>query len=204
MHVAVAGTALLSAPMLQRTAAEEHNRLTLWLNEDCCLARESAAGYRHALQGFADPRTIIVPAISTLTWRTAAALRAKAEAGHHVILESAFTFADGDVAERQCRTVSDMFGLPVQLNRERTENATSYLQYRWPVEALVRSFGEPVYIRAGDQHPIAHHFGNRIVAARRSIGRGEMTFLGSPLGPLLFAEDREATFLIRRMIAEPV
>ncbi len=42
------------------------------------------------------------------------------------------------------------------------------------------------------------------VAARKSVGRGQIIFLGSPLGPLLLAEDREATLLIRRMIGEPV
>lgn len=202
MYAAVAGPALLSAPMVQRSASENLGRITLWPTEESCLARESVAGYRRALQGLEHAGVIIVPAISALSGRMAAVLQSKAKAGHNVILESALAFVDANLAERQCRIMRDAFGLPVELHYPRAESTASYLQYRWPVEALVRSFGEPVYLRAGDHHPIAHQLGNRIVAARRSIGRGQITFLGSPLGPLLFAGDREATLLIRRMVTE--
>lgn len=204
MYTAVAGTAVLSAPMLQQSEAEDRDPFGRWPGEESCLTRESAAGYRRALQGLDRTRTIVFPAISTLSWQIAAALRTKVETGHKLILESAFTFTDDNSAERQCRIVRDVFGLPVEFNYPRTENTAGYLQYRWPMQTLVRSFGEPVYLAAGDHHPIAHHLGNRVVAARKSIGRGQVTFLGSPLGPLLLAEDREATLLIRRMVAEPI
>lgn len=203
MYVAVAGPAALSAPIMRGSEAADLDRLTLWQSEQSCLARESAAGYRRALQGLGYAPMIIVPAISTLSWRMAAALRTEVKAGYNLILESAFTFADDNSAERQCRIVRDVFGLPVELHYPRTESAAGYLQYRSPTEALVRSFGEPVYLGAGHHHPIAH-LRNRMVAARKPIGRGQVTFLGSPLGPLLLAGDRESTLLIRRMVAEPV
>lgn len=203
MYAAVAGAAL-AAPTSQRARAEDRERLTLWPNEESCLSQESAAGYRGALGGLDRAPVIIVPAISALSWRIATVLRSKVEAGHNVILESAFTFADDRSVERQLRIVRDVFGLPVELNYPRTEITVGYLQYRWPMEALVRSFGEPVYLRTGDHHPIAHHPGTHVIAARKSIGSGQLTFLGSPLGPLLLAGDREAALLIRRMVAEPV
>lgn len=199
---AAAGTALLSAGALPGSAAEHRAGVTLLLDSDDCLARESAAGYRRALSGMGDAHTIIVPAISALSLAAATALRAKAQAARSVILESAFAFSDDTLMEQQCRIVRDVFGLPIQWPQEETGGAASYIEYRWPVEVLVRSFGQPVYIRNGNQRDIAHHPGNRIVAARKSMGNGQVVFLGSPLGPLLLAEDREATLLVRRMITE--
>ena len=205
MHAAaVAGTALLPALPLLGSAAEQCAGVTLLLDGDDYLARESAAGYKRALRGMGDARTIIVPAISTLSLACATALRAKVQAGRSVILESALTFTDDTSTEQQCRIIRDLFGFPVEWPQEQAGGAASYIQYRWPVDALVRSFGQPVYIRNDNQRAIAHHPANRIVAARKSMGDGEVVFLGSPLGPLLLAEDREATLLVRRMIAECV
>jgi hypothetical protein len=206
MHVAVAATGaspFLTSPT-QAAPARHREGVRLYVSDDNCLALESAAGYRGGLHGIAAAPAIIVPAISELSLVAAMTLRAKAEAGDSVILESALTFIDSRAAERQCRIIRDVFGLPIECPAQPPEYATSYLQYRWPMNALVRCFGAPVYLRKGDYQPIAHHFGSRVVAARTSMGRGQIAFFGAPLGPLLLSEDQEATLLVRRMITEPI
>lgn len=73
-----------------------------------------------------------------------------------------------------------------------------YVDYTWPIEAKVRDFSRVVPLRlsgAGSKRDGVEPIGwteGRLIAARRTIGRGTLAYLGSPLGPALRYRDREA------------
>jgi hypothetical protein len=78
-------------------------------------------------------------------------------------------------------------------------NPPDYVRYHWPADTQIRHFGEffPVHISGAEGIAI---YRGRTVAIRKRIGRGELLFLGSPLGPILAAEDHQAAELAAGMI----
>lgn len=195
--MAAGAAALVSAPAME---AKDCNGVALLLDGGNCLTRESAAGYRQVLDSFESRfRTIIVPVNSALSLPTLIGLRRKAEAGYSVILESGLTFADTRETERQCALIGEVFGVHIELASSPPAGKVSYLQYRWPVDVLVRQFGQTAVV-SGTQCQSIAYLGGATVAARKPIGSGRLIFLGSPLGPMLMAGDPEATLLARRML----
>lgn len=70
----------------------------------------------------------------------------------------------------------------------------AWIRFHWPVSALIRDFGRICHVSGGD--PIAYHEG--IPVAARS---GNLIVLGTPLGPSLYAADRDARRLLRAFLA---
>ena len=75
-----------------------------------------------------------------------------------------------------------------------------YVRYSWPIETLVRSFGNPATLSCSPQEVIAC-FDGKPVAYRRPVGKGGWLHLGSMLGPHLRSGDREAQELARALVA---
>lgn len=202
MSMAACAAALLPARAMEVKSCEG---VSLLPDDNNCLTQESAAGYRRVLAGLESrSRTIIVPAIGALSLPRAVALRRKAEAGCSVVLESALAFTDARTAERQCAVLSNVFGLHVaSISDDLINDAVArvlYLRYRWPADVLVRQFGQPFAVGGSQCEPMAH-WGRFPVAAKKPIGSGRLIFLGSPLGPMLMAQDREATLLVRQILS---
>ncbi len=205
---AAGGAALFSARTME---AGDRGGVSFFLDGGNCLTWESVAGYRNVLDVFKYPvevvsavqaatfRTIIIPAGASLSLATTIALRRRAEAGDTLILESGLAFAEALEAESQCAAIREVFGLRVELASRPTTGRTSYLRYRWPTDVLVRHFGEPAAVSGTQCQPVAY-LGGLTVAAKKPIGSGGVIFLGSPLGPMLMAQDREATLLVRQIL----
>jgi hypothetical protein len=77
--------------------------------------------------------------------------------------------------------------LPVELWPRRTP----YVELTWPIATTVRDFSKVVPVSGGRGDVIATADGIP-VATRRQIGFGTLIFLGTPIGPALWAGDAEA------------
>jgi hypothetical protein len=134
------------------------------LGERCAL-RESLAGYRMALANATPTRPVlIVPSALEIP---RARIHSCLWRGGTVILEA------GD--------------LPVELWPRRTP----YVELTWPIATTVRDFSKVVPVSGGRGDVIATADGIP-VATRRQIGFGTLIFLGTPIGPALWAGDAEA------------
>jgi len=71
------------------------------------------------------------------------------------------------------------------------EWAGEYIEYRQPVRRLVRPFLSSVTVLHA-QGAVLAQSNQTTVAVEKPMGRGRIIFLGSMLGPGLFAEEREA------------
>jgi hypothetical protein len=144
----------------------------------CCLSQESAEGYKGLLETRSHASLtadlIIVPGAGPLAQQRLGELRARVRQGAWMIWE------------------------PAPLSFAHTE--TTYIRYCWPTSILVRRFGDLVPMIAGAGEAIAHDY-RQAVSFRRRLGRGCMIHLGTMLGPLLRAEDREAAALVRALLA---
>ena len=77
-----------------------------------------------------------------------------------------------------------------------------YINYTWPVSVMVRDFSRVVPVTGAGWDHIAEVDGVCVGLTRR-IGQGRLVVLGSPLGPVLLGDDREAhewlaALLVRR------
>jgi hypothetical protein len=116
-----------------------------------------------------------------------------------VIFESGVSFASHDEKLRQRLLLRLAFGIHADLPPSAAGDALDYVRYHWPADVHIRHFGEffPVDISGAEGIAIYH---GKTVAIRKQIGCGELLFLGSPLGPMLAAEDRQAAELAAGMI----
>ena len=98
------------------------------------------------------------------------------------MIESAAGFAAQDLGWLKARGIA--------LDEPVAVNGPAWIQFTWPVPALIRDFGRICRVTGGqsiawlDSVPVAARSGNLIV-------------LGTPLGPLVYAGDRDA----RRLLA---
>lgn len=158
--------------------------------EPHCLSQESAQGFGLLLKKgtTARPNVIILPACRDLSDRPASALLRRVLDGAWLICESGLCFSSNEESLRQCRLFKEIFGLDVV---PPLSASGAYVAYRWPVPGLVRSFQAITPIRCASSETIAR-FNGMPVCARRVMGKGGIIYLGSMLGPGLFAEEREA------------
>src|SRR3989441_3158877 len=180
------------------------------LHERGCF-RESVSGYASALTSAqaqwmrADARwmspsrcaVLIVPAALEIPPPVVRVIVICLQAGAGVIFESGAGFAT-DREFRAHRVVLRDYlqvhiGEPVDLWPDNSSQRMPYVDYTWPRPAKVRDFTRvvPVGRQAGEGEVIAWVDGLP-VALKRSSGRGNLIFLGSPLGPALWAGDAEA------------
>ncbi len=198
-------TAGLPGPSLDVT---RRGSVLLDLNEGGCFS-ESASGYESALASAgaqwmrADARwlvparcaLLIVPAALDIPAPAVRAIVSCLQTGASVIIESGAGFA----AERDHRAhrvaLRDYLQLqieePVDLWPDNSSQRIPYVDYTWPRPAKVRDFSRvvPLGRQAGE---VIARVNGLPVALQRSSGRGTLIFLGSPLGPALWAGDAEA------------
>ena len=163
------------------------------LEENCCL-RESVAGYTAVLAelGFASRRSVlIVPAAARIPETAMRTMVTSMQAGGIVILESGAGFANEQDLRAHRDTLRDCFAVrlnaPVQLWPRRTP----YVDFTWPFATKLRDFSRVIPLDQPTDQTIGWVDG-RPVALKRQAGRGTFIFLGSPLGPVLWAGDVDA------------
>ena len=166
------------------------------LGEQCAL-RESLAGYRLALAGAETVAgsLLIVPAALAIAGAAARRIVRHVEDGGRLILESGATFAAPASQEfREHRdALRELLGLEIEPPRPLARGGTfvPYVEFRWPSPRLVRDFSAIVPVAAHDAERIAHVDDTTVALVRRR-GRGTLIFLGTPIGPALWAGDAEA------------
>jgi len=208
----VAGSLTAGLPLDRpRPVATSPRRVVLDLGEQCALP-ESLSGYESALAGLgggasvthADARAasgcalLIVPAALALRAAAVRAIVTCLGAGATVIIESGAGFAtDRDFAAHRV-ALRDHLRLYIEAplglwSAARRSGAIPYVDYTWPSPAQVRDFSRVVPLgRREDERDIIGRVDGRPVALKRRCGRGDLIFLGSPLGPALWAGDAEA------------
>jgi hypothetical protein len=205
----VAGIAVAAGmgTLLAETPATRSSCVLVDPGADCPLP-ESAAGYEDALlssnvmfqrttlQSLTPARAIILPAAVETDEKSQAIHRKHLENGSVILYESAAAFLGPEEFGFHKRVIRSVFGLslhdPVRLwDSADSHKQSPYVDYHWPVVTKVRDFSRIVPVDPGDGETIAW-FGDLPIAARRRIGKGTLVFLGSPLGPHLLSDDKEA------------
>jgi hypothetical protein len=184
-------------------------RVLLDLSEQGGLG-ESIAGYETALSSMGEGfvrvgpgslrrcEVVILPAATKLRAETLAAIALRLEAGAVAMLESGAAFGTASEFAAQRAMLRDHLGVhieaPVDLWAGRpAPRAVPYIDYTWPQPATVRDFSRVVPLGAPTQPgELIASVEGRPVALRRRCGRGTLLFLGSPLGPALWAGDAQA------------
>ncbi|HEX5413198.1 MAG TPA: twin-arginine translocation signal domain-containing protein [Terriglobia bacterium] len=173
-----------------------------------CPLRESAAGYAAALSrlripyraisidALAHARTMFVPAAVSTEPVVVTKLKNCLESGSVVLYETGAAFLEPEEFGIHKRVIRSVFGVslhdPVRLwDSADSFKQAPYVDYCRPVITKVRDFSRVVPVSGENAETIAW-FGELSVAVQRRIGRGKLVFLGSPLGPHLLSDDREA------------
>lgn len=209
-YAAGAATLALQLPPLdpERPIEIGPQWLLLDLQEHCSL-RESLAGYESALAARCIRRETlslparcagwIVPAAVRIPSRACRAIATSLEAGTTVIVESGAGFAAGPDLRAHGVMLRDFLEVrteaPVQLwtgAGHARSGATPYVDYTWPSPTRVRDFSRVVPLERACAREIIAWVGGVPVGLRRRSGRGTLIFLGSPLGPALWAGDPQA------------
>ena len=162
-----------AALVLPRLATAHPPRCIVLDLGDRCAIRESLAGYRMALANVSPARPVlIVP--SALDIPTARIFDCLWRGGT-VILEA------GE--------------LPVELWPRRTP----YVELTWPTATKIRDFSKVKPVSATRREIIATA-DDLAVAFRRRVGFGTLIYLGTPIGPALWAGDAEAIQWLRAVV----
>jgi hypothetical protein len=181
--------------------------------EKHCLSAESALGYQHILGCDAvacearntqdsNPSLIILPGARTLSLEYASELRERMSGGTWVILESGLSFAGRTESGDQADVYKKAFGLRLLPLIKTTHHTAGlpYIEYVRPLSSLVRTF-EAIAPVVSEPSDVIARFGEHIVCARKIFGRGGLIYLGSMLGPGLFAEEREAQAVAAELLS---
>ena len=122
--------------------------------------------------------------------------------GTWVILESGVGFSSMTEAKHQADLFKRVFDLELLPPMKVAEipAAATYIEYTKPVSRLARTFEAITPIDCEPTDVIAR-LGRHSVCVRKRVGRGGLVFLGSMLGPGLFAEEREALAIGAALLA---
>lgn len=175
--------------------------------QDHCSLQESVRGYESALDaarvefsgalpgGTLQCGNVIVPGAAQISEDLARELWNFLEKGGALLLECGLGFVDSSIFEAQQIFLRSHFDLsiesPVHLLTRQDRHYVPYVNYFWPIEVSVREFS-PVVPLSGHKASWIGWAQELPVALRRKIGKGTLTFLGSPLGPALLAGDLQA------------
>ena len=167
------------------------------LGDDCTLS-ESLAGYRMTLANAA-PRVpvLVVPAALELPRE---AIGRHLGAGGMVVLESGAAFGSEHALTRWRNSLRRYLGIRIAAPVPLSSGRVPYVDFTWPQRALVRDFSVVVPV-VGQQGEIIATAQGLPVALRRHTSQGTLVFLGSPIGPALWAGDVEARRWILGVLA---
>ena len=101
-----------------------------------------------------------------------------------ILAESSVGFANDDLSWLRIHGIS--FGPPQNVR------GPAWVRYDWPIRAMIRDFGRVCPVYGGT---VIARLGNMPVAARK----GSLIVLGSPLGPHIYAGDRDACRLLNAL-----
>lgn len=168
-----------------------------------CRLRESVSGYEAVLgarllradaSSLPGRGVLIVPAAVEIPSAAVRTIANCLQAGGRVILESGAGFASEAEFRAHRAVLRDSLDIhveaPVPLWRPAAPGIP-YVDFTWPFPTKIRDFSRvvPLASQAGE---IVARVAGLPVALRRRCGHGELLFLGSPLGPALWAGDVEA------------
>jgi hypothetical protein len=160
-----------------------------------CSLRESVAGYRSALDDARDvPRSValIVPAALAIPLAAVRTIMRCLQAGGTVVLESGAGFAAESDYHVHRAVLRDRLQLHIEAPVGLWPRQIPYVDYSWPYPAQLRDFSRVVPLGHQPGEIIAWVDGLPVALKRPMAGRGTLIFLGSPLGPALWAGDAEA------------
>ena len=186
--------------------------VVLDLGEACAL-HESQEGYVAALGGRnmcplnearwwrRACRVAIVPGVGALDERTGEVLAELLETGTAVLLESAGGFCNHTEFIAHRRILSRFFDVHVDAPVDVWSEGVTvrYVHYDWPIQATVRDFSRVAPVIDSDAEVIGQ-IGELRIATKKRVGKGQLIFLGSPLGPALWAGDLEAGEWLRALL----
>jgi len=179
-----------------------HGRIeVLDLGEHCAL-RESVAGYTCAVAAMAPAArraVFIVPAAGQLSPAVLHKITSALHWGAVVVLESGAAFVEEPLAQAHCNALRESLGVGVKAPVQLWPRRTPYVDYTWPHAAKLRDFSRVIPLDQPTGETIGFADGQP-VALRRQVARGTFIFLGSPLGPALWAGDRDANRWLRDVI----
>jgi len=136
--------------------------------------------------------------------RVAATLRATVNRGATVLYESGAAYTSSEDFAKERHLLQNHFGVrvdgPIDLwSPSAKSDFVPYVHYHWPRRAIVRDFSRMILVSRAQQ---AFATIDRVpVAERIRLGAGEFIFLGSPLGPHLNIDDREALVLMKAFVS---
>ena len=195
-----AATAMTVALPTDGSPLNEPSVLSVLDLKEHCSLRESLAGYERASAGFVPRRPVlIVPAALALP---VAATRAMADClrrGGTVLLESGAGYAGESGFRVHREALRNRLQIRVAAARFKSRGVP-YVDYAWPYPTKIRDFSRVVPV--GDQPgEVIGRVDGLPVAFKRQVGAGTLIFLGSPLGPALWAGDTEARQWLSRLFS---
>jgi hypothetical protein len=189
-----------------------------------CSLHESVQGYRECLadlgfrpvtvpleplpQRLVSSRQIIVPAAASVDEALASQLLRFLENGVSILFELGLAFVEPAISDTQCRLFRSQLGLSIQQPvalwpGTGARGCIPYVDYLWPFATKVRDFSRVVPLSARHSEVIAQVRG-MTVGVKCKMGRGTLTVLGSPLGPVLRAGDLQAQSWLGAVLSAPV
>ena len=173
-------------------------------------------------QEIAQFATVIVPAAGVLDARLIHSIAAAVHDAGTVLFESAGGFLSSKkfaLHQHLVKLHLDVqLGAPVELwsndqpeivrlhssrgavTRANMDIRAPYVEYSWPHPTKVRDFSRVVPV-AAEMGDVFGTLQGLPVAVRKRTGKGTLIFLGSPLGPHLYAGDAEACRWLRSVLA---
>ena len=173
---------------------------------------ESAQGYRSALspgrwwgRSVGDPNPfarlsfLVAPYVVSLYDGFSRCLSQALYSGTTVLLESGAGFVDDSTFWHHSRWLRQELGIHVAPRvdlwakwAEGNDASAPYIEFSWPRHAKIRDFSRVVPPAEESRENIIAWAGDLPVAFRRRVGKGLLIYLGSPVGPALWAGDPEA------------
>jgi len=135
---------------------------------------------------------LIVPQLGILAPGLVRHLTSALKRGNTVVIESGAGFGSPSTfcqhRHSLCEGLQILVAPPIDLWADRSHGQAPYIDFTWPRRAKIRDFSR-VVPPAEQPGEIIAWAGDIAVAFRRRVGDGTLIYLGSPVGPALWAGD---------------
>ncbi|HEV8382947.1 MAG TPA: hypothetical protein VGQ29_15275 [Gemmatimonadales bacterium] len=152
---------------------------------------------------FARLSLLIAPYVVSLLPYFVDCLTCALQRGTTVVIESGAGFSDHCTFRQHRRWLRENLAIRVVSPRDPCANQSPagvrYIEFTWPRRVKIRDFSRVVPPDGAGDDVIAWA-GDLAVATRRRVGKGTLIYLGSPVGPSLWAGDVEATQWLRSVL----